>query len=97
MSEKIREVRMFEGAYMCDGKSDAKCDGTMMPTGEILQVAPPMFKHRCLKCGDIKYLNRNFPLTVGIPINDPIPEVWLDKLDRTQINNPPPEKSKIIQ
>lgn len=97
MPEKILEVRMFEVRYTCDGASKPGCEGMMAPTGEMLTVNPPLFKHRCIKCGDVKFLPRNYPMTIGLPISEPIPDVWVDKLDRPNIHNPPPEKSKIIQ
>lgn len=86
---------MFELGYGCDGAAKVGCDGVMIHTGEVLQMQPPRFKHRCPKCGDVKYLNGTYPVTMGLPINTPIPEAWYEKLLRSQVKDPPPEKSKI--
>lgn len=97
MGEKIVEVRMFEFRYHCEEKQEDKvCDGQMMPTGEILAGNPPLMKHRCMKCRSLKFLPRAYPLPVGLPVHEPIPEKWIPYLDREQVNNPPPEPSKII-
>lgn len=88
MPERINEVRTFELSYTCDGEKDAPCEGMMIPSGSVLQTSPPMFQHRCKKCGNVKYLPNQYPQLMSLKIGDEIPPQWIDKLDRVRQDIP---------
>lgn len=102
MAEKIVEGRLFELRYYCDAVpatvAEKKCDGMMVPTGQMMPVAGqrvPLHKHICNKCRDVKYLHGTYPMPLFLPVGDPIPDEWVEKLDRDRVNNPPEVKPKI--
>lgn len=96
MPERILEMRVFEVRYQCDDEKDGRqCEGSMRFTGE--RLAQNLFKHICPACRAVKILPLTYPVPMGLPINEPIPEQWHDKLVREQVHNPPPEKSVIVK
>lgn len=98
MGEKILEVRVFELRYTCDVlKDDKKCEGALINLGERLDVpGRPLFKHRCVKCGDVRFLNGIYPMPMMLPINEPIPQEWADKIDRENVSHPPGEQKIVL-
>ena len=57
MSEKKFELKAFGVDYVCD-----KCgDGLMEQTGIFLPVDPPLWKHKCSKCGHEQNMHDKYP------------------------------------
>lgn len=95
MAEAIVEVRPFEIRFYCEAKKDKDsppCGGNMQFTGQTvpLNQVSRLFTHACPTCGTKKFLNKTYPILMGIAVNEEIPAPWIAHLDRAQINNPPP-------
>lgn len=57
--EKKRPVKMYFVTLSC-----GQCDnGEMLPTGRCLTTSPPMYPHKCNKCGhSVNITGKNYPI-----------------------------------
>lgn len=57
MPREQKPIRPIKVDYRCD-----KCDiGYYRPTGMMLTMSPPLFKHECNKCGDLATFTEKYP------------------------------------
>lgn len=47
--------------YRIERKCGETCDGHMRPVGMMLTIDPPLFPHRCNKCGRQENFQTNYP------------------------------------
>ena len=55
----MQEERIYVVPVMVVLRCD--CGGEMKPTGTVLTVHPPLFPHRCEKCGHETTAKRDYP------------------------------------
>lgn len=53
--ERKEEVKSYTVRMYC------KCNGEMIPTGEVLMSYPPKYPHLCNSCGVKQTFDRKYP------------------------------------
>lgn len=66
MSEVVAEVKILMVHMKCDNCGK----GFMLADNEIRYSNPPQIKHKCNKCGIIRYYNRTYPHQRMVPLED---------------------------
>lgn len=58
MCESMKEVKTYYVDYICD-----ECKtGSMVPTGMVYPINPPLFVHKCNSCGhEMEFSNKKYP------------------------------------
>ena len=57
MTEVKVEIKKYKVEYWCD-----KCgEGLVRPTGAVIDTNPPIYPHRCSKCGEDYCFAKTYP------------------------------------
>lgn len=65
--EKVTELKAVRVRQMCEQPG---CDGEMLPEHYVIDSYPPIYPHRCNKCGCYAEYNVSYPTVRYIEIDN---------------------------
>ncbi len=66
--EVASEVKVFRVKMKCN-----KCkEGDMVCGNTVLSLYPPLYSHKCNKCGNVENYKRKYPYTKYVPVDEEV-------------------------